>query len=316
MVKVRPGGRRGTRPSHGPEGRWLIALPAWGDRCVNLLLRYTLPALIVAVKEMARPTDLLIWTDQVGRVKEALLTPELNIGAQCTILPVPGTDLGFESMSSCHRRALTEAGPQDRVVLLTADMVVSREILSTAARLCAHGTKAVCCAAPRTLETANPPIGATGRELLNWAWENRHPMTRECTWPSGRSYDVSRMYFEEGEEVAARVMLPHPLVVVPQGRTMEFRPTIDVNLAANFSSSVTHLITTPEEGAVVELSPADKEFLMTDSMATRMQTRGPSAPSLIACHNPRHRMFYSKKIILRGDGGDCGDATMVGRILG
>lgn len=309
-MRVRPGGRRGSRPSDGVGGRWTVAVPAWGERCVAVFLRYSLPALARALRELGSPAGVVVWTDQPDRV--------LSVAGglpNVEMRDVPGPDGAFESMSACHRQVLQEAGPRDRVVLLTADMVVSREVLATSARLCAAGVQLVCCAAPRALQDAGCPTDATGRELLAWAWENRHPMTRECTWPEGRSYDVWRMYFERGEEVAARVFLPHPLVVVPHGRKMEFRPTIDVNLAGNFSRAVTHLITSPEEGAVVELSPEEKEFVVTDSMACRMTTRGPSAPPFVSQFNARHRMFFGKKIVIRGTG-DVDDEAVVKRMLG
>jgi hypothetical protein len=305
---------RGRSPQPNVPALWRVALPAWGERYVNVLLRYTLPALAVAVRTMARPTNLYIWTDQEERVKDALLLPENNMQGEVTIRPVPGPDNSFMSMSACHRQALAEAGWSDRVVLLTADMVLSREILATAAVHCGLGKKIICCVAMRTLETANPPIGATGRALLEWGWTNRHRMTRECTWPDGGSYDVWRTYYEQGDEVAARVFLPHPLVVIPEGKRLVFGPTIDVNLTSNFQASDTFLITSPEEGAAVELSPADKEFVITESMATRMNG-GPSSPSLIKCTNPRHRMFFSKKVIIKGKGGDVGDSEVVARVL-
>src|SRR5690606_36922564 len=118
---------------------------------------------------------------------------------------------------NCHREILDMAGPSERVLLLTSDMVVSREVLATCEKYLAGDTRLVCCVAPRALEAASPPVGVLGPELLNWAWDNRHAMTRDCTWPNGESYDLWRMYFEKGEEVAARVFLPHPLACIPYG---------------------------------------------------------------------------------------------------
>lgn len=230
---------------------------------------------------------------------------------------VPGPDGSFGSLSACHREALAAAGPRDRVLLLTADMVLSREVLATCEHWLSAGRKLVCCVPPRTLQDAGCPVGASGPELMEWAWANRHPMTRECTWPDGRSYDVWRMYFERDGEVAARVFLPHPLACVPYGRRVNFSPTIDVNLTANFTQSETYLITRPQEGAVVELSPPDKEFLLTTPMRSRLDnTAEPSCPQFVRAGNPRHRMFWGKRVVIRGAGGDCGDGEVVGRVLG
>lgn len=310
MRKMEPGGRRGTKPSHGIRGQWLIAFPAWGDRCVDVLIRASLPAAMMSLDAAGIVYEFLIYTDQAERIQNVL--PD-NVARR--IMAVPGPDKAFESMSNCHRHAMEAASIHDRVLLLTADMVISREVVTTAEAFINQGKHLICCVAPRTIDQPFVPVGASGRELLTWAWEHKHRMTRECTWPNGTSYDVWRMYFENGDEVAARAFLPHPLVVLPKGRRLNFRPTIDVNLANNFSMSVTHMITQPEEGAAIELSPPDKEFLVTETMRTRYQTKGPSIPAFIRQINERHRMFWSKKVIIKGSGGDCGDGEVVQRML-
>lgn len=273
-----------------------------------------MPALAAALEGIRRPATLRVYTDQPSVVRDAWL--QLNTGRRIDMFDVPGPDGSFESMSRCHRDTL-DWGKNDRVLLLTADMVVSREVLHTCEHQLNAGRQLVCCVALRALQDApGIPVGVTGSDLLSWAWDNRHRMTRECTWPAGRSYDVWRMYFQEGEEVAARVFMPHPLAVAPRGRRLAFRPTIDVNLVSNFSGAVTHMITDPGEGAVIELSPADKEFLETESMSTRMETRGPSCPAFVRCTNKRHRFFFEKRVLIRGSGGDCGDEDVVRRMIG
>jgi len=310
----RPGGRRGCVPTP-PVGRWIVALPAWGDRCVDVAMRHVIPSLCAALRELGRPAVVVAWTDQVDRLSQLFRWEE---GAISVVFSgVPGADRAFGSLSDCHRQALESAQPGDRVLLLTADMVLSREVLATCERYIAAGMQLVCCVAPRALEDARPPIAASGRELMRWAWDNRHPMTRDCTWPEGKSYDVWRMYFERDGEVAARVFLPHPLVAVPSGRRLPFSPTIDVNLAANFSPAVTVLLTSPDEGAAVELSPVDKEYVKSEqTMRARLESGTESCPQIARCGNARHRMFFGKRVVLCGSGGACDDDEMVKRILG
>lgn len=311
-----PGGNRGSIPSN-PHGDWIVALPAWGKRCVRVLCEATLPALVSAIRPLPleRLVTIRVYTDKPGTIRETWERLCASGHASLDFHAVPGPDLGFESLSNCHRDALERAGHRDRVVLLTADMVLSAEVLMTCHHRLSSGSQLVCCAPPRSLEEDVPPVGATGRELLGWAWDHRHPMTRECTWPEGTSYDVWRMYFEHEGEVAARVFLPHPLAVMPHGRRLRFQPTIDVNLTSNFSQAVTYMITSPEEGAVIELSPRDKEFVVTESMRTRMATRGPSCPPFVPCTNRRHRYFFGRRVTIRGNGGDCGDQEVIGRML-
>lgn len=307
---IRPGGRRGSAPSAGP-GSWVVALPAWGARCARVCAEETLPALRAALGELGRPARVDLYTDS-----EELVALARSCPADVRALPVPPGDGTFGSMSAAHLEVMRGAGPGQRVLLLTADMVLSREILVTCEARCALGTKAVAVVAMRALEASGAPLGASGRALLEWAWDHRHPMTRECTWPEGRSYDVWRMYFERDGEVAARVFLPHPLVVVPARVHVSFSPTIDVNLLGCFSPAVTYMVTRPEEGTAVELSPPEKEFLMTTTMRERMTSGGPSCPPFVWATNARHRMFFDKRVVVRGSGGDCGDAEVVARVLG
>lgn len=309
----RPAGRRGGAPS--TAGDWVAACPAWGERYVRVFLESTLPALAEALRALARPCEILVWTDRADLVEPRLAALGLG-GVSWRVEPPPPPDGAFASMSECHRQAMACALPGDRVLLLTADMVLSREVLATCEHLHLGGKKIVCCVAPRALE-GPAPVGAAGRALMGWAWANRHPMTRDCTWPDGRSYDLWRMYFERDGEVAARVFLPHPLVVVPDRRAMPFGPTIDVNLAVNFSPSTTAFLTSPDEGAAVELSPPDKEYLKTEAtVRERLLSGAESCPQLVRCANYRHRMFFGKKVILVGAGGDCGDGEVVARVMG
>lgn len=311
-MRREPAGRRGSVPSAGPGG-WLVALPAWGDRYTRVCADSVLPALARALGALGKPARVLLYTDSAELVARA---GEL-LGGLAEVLPrpVPVRDRSFASMSAAHQDVMDRAGHGERVLLLTADMVVSREVLATCESRISGGMRFVGCAAMRAVEAAGVPIGASGRELLSWAWANRHPMTRECTWPLGSSYDLWRMYFERGDEVSARVFLPHPLAVVPAGRSVHFYPTIDVNLHLCFPSSEICLITAPEEGAAVELSPPDKEFLVTRTMRERFDLGGPSLPTLDRITNSRHRMFFSKKVVIRGSGGDCGDDEVVRRML-
>lgn len=312
-MRREPAGRRGSSPAVGP-GSWLVALPAWGDRCARVCADPVLPALARALEALGRPARVLLYTDSAELPARA--SELLGDLAEVLPRPVPVRDRSFASMSAAHQDAMDRAGHGERVLLLTADMVLSREVLTACEARISGGMRFVGCAAMRALEGAGAPIGAPGRELLAWAWANRHPMTRECTWPDGRSYDLWRMYFERDGEVAARVFLPHPLAVVPAGRSIHFYPTVDVNLHLCFAQSEVGLITSPDEGAAVELSPPDKEFLTTETMRARFERGGPSLPTLGPITNNRHRMFWGKKVVLCGAGGDCGDAELVERMLG
>jgi hypothetical protein len=102
------------------------------------------------------------------------------------------------------------------------------------------------------------PDTTNAAKLLEWAWDNRHQLTADASYPNGKAVDLSRVYFDVDGYVIARLALPHPLAVLVDGRTLPFSPTIDANLIQNFHPSEIHLETQPDALALVELSPVDK----------------------------------------------------------
>jgi hypothetical protein len=125
------------------------------------------------------------------------------------------------------------------------------------------------------------------------------------------------MYFLEGENAACRLCLPHPLALVRGHHPLSFSPTIDVNLCTNFGERYIHLVTDPQEGAVIELSPPDKEFLLTEPMRSRYENPSVAGiPTFTRITNPRHRFFFRQRITIRGDGSASGDGLVTPRFLG
>ncbi len=304
--------RRGVTPTPAAlMCPWLIALPVWGEHYIDIFERATLPALREALVRLDKPVVVIVHTDQADRVSRML------DGIVFEVHPVPGPDNAFESLSNAHRFVLQQAQIGERVCLLTADLVISRDMLVNCESHFQKGKKLVCCMGMRVCDDEMPPDTKSGHALLSWGWDHRHPMTMECTWPDGKSYDVWRMYFEKGSEVACRLALPHPIALVKKNNAeIRFNPTIDVNVAFNFSPSDTHLITEPSEGAMIELSPRDKEFIYTEPMLKRLQRSLPSCPAFVKIVNPRHRMFFRKQIIIKGKGGDCGDKQVMDVLVG
>jgi len=296
--------------------KWLIVVPVWGDHYLDIFERAALPALQKAIVRLDQPVTLIIHTDQSARVQQMAVDLKLE-GCAINFYDVPGPDRSFGSLSAAHRHVLQEAAVGDRICLLTADLVISQDMLASCEALFGRGKKLVCCMGMRVCDDELPPDTDSGHALLSWGWDHRHPMTKECTWPDGRSYDVWRMYFEKGDQVSCRLALPHPIALVKRNKSIiRFNPTIDVNVAFNFSPNDTHLITEPHEGAMIELSPRDKEFVYTESMLTRLERNLPSCPAFVKIINSRHRMFFRKRIIIKGKGGDCGDKQVMDLLVG
>jgi hypothetical protein len=124
------------------------------------------------------------------------------------------------------------------------------------------------------------------------------------------------MYFHQGENVACRLCLPHPLAFVKDNRKLRFAPTIDVNFVANFSPRETHLAISPDDVAMIELSPRDKEFVETEPMIKRLENNLPSCPAFVRMTNPRHRQFFQRRITITGNAAECGDEAVVKHLLG
>lgn len=288
---------------------WQVVLPVWGQRYCDIFERASLPALRAAIERLALPTELVIYTHDTERLAAACL------GLSFVIRPVPGPDDSFYSMSGAHRDALQRAAMGQRVALLTADLVVSPNSFKACEAHFRHRKMLVACAGMRVNDTEIPPAFSSGRELVAWGWDRRHAMTRESTWPDGHSYDIWRMYFEKDGEAASRLCLPHPIALVRDRREVRFAPTVDVNVVANFDTREMHMVTDPDEVAMIELSPPEKEFLLTEPMIERYNKNLASMPPFIKLTHPRQRWFFGHRILIKGTGGDCGDQEVKLRLL-
>lgn len=248
--------------------RWLISVPAWGERYVGIFCTVALPALEKAVTALVSWHDkvdpvIVVHTDQPERVSAAS-----RMVGPIEVRPLPAGTQGFGCLSQSHREVLAMACRGDVVVLLTADLVISQEGLCYCSELFARRPRSrlVACAGVRALDAGRPPDTVSAEALMRWAWAHRHPITEAGLWPRGTSADLSRLYFElgapgrEADGVVVRLALPHPLAVLMDGRPLPFGPTIDANLIQCFDPAEIHLVQQSDELALVELSPPDKEF--------------------------------------------------------
>lgn len=244
---------------------WLIGLPAWGDRYLDALLRYTIPS-ILACDRPQTPLRIIVHTDQPEPVSQALR------GIDHVIRPVLYVDgkISYSSMSAAHQEVMGMAAPGDFVTLMCADVIFSKECFVAAERRFAEGYKAVACTGTRTVGPLfgnPPPLGMSAAELLHWAVVHFHPIMTQCTWPHGRTQVPSQLYFETDDGVVARVFTPCLFAVV-NDRNLHFTGTIDRDLLECFERSEIHVVTTRDELAVVEVSPMHKSFGFTKDPMT------------------------------------------------
>jgi hypothetical protein len=123
--------------------------------------------------------------------------------------------------------------------------------------------------------------------------------------------DLCRVYFEDGPTAVCRLWLAHPLALAIDGRLLPFGPTIDCNLVCSFRPAEIHLVTSPDELAVVELSPRMKITGSRD--ADEPPARLDLGPMSLRYGRQRrldtdvYRSMLSQRIIVAGPDRDCGD---------
>lgn len=288
--------------------RWLISVPVWGARCVDVFCAAALPALEQAVLQLIEclgekgDVRIVVHTDSPARVRGAATQAPMEF------LPVPVGLRDFDSLSQAHREVLSRACSGDVVVLLTADLVISRQGLAHCARALENKQKKlVLCATIRARQEGRLPDCVSAPELARWAWEHRHWIAEECRFPAGRSADLSRLFFERGGAVRTRQALPHPLAVRIDGRLLQFTPTIDANLGHRFGESEIYYARDAAELALVELSPADKGAALVDES---IEVRLPN----IRLSDPFQRWCFSQPVDWVG-AGNCGDDDQARLVL-
>lgn len=289
--------------------RWLISVPVWGERYVNVFCATTLPAINAAISRLimqeaheGRPVDvkLVVHTDCPEKIGAATDPGWYDPH------PVPAGLRDFDCMSQAHREVLGMACKGDIVALMTSDAVPVVGALAYAAKILDDPhKKLVMCAAMRALEEGH--IRTTeGVPFMRWAWKNRHPITEQTIWPRGHARDLSRMHFTDGEIAVTRMCLPHPLAVRMDGRRVAFTPTVDVNFMQCFDRTEIHLATRCEECGLVELSPRSK----TDSLSPKTIQRRLEDGEL-RIPDPLQRWCLSHRVMITGPERDCGDDAVV-----
>src|SRR6185369_3567911 len=216
---------------------WIVTIPVWGEYHNNILERYTLPSLHAAVKYAG--CDIAV---NIIRDPPQLGTPH-------------------ETLSACHRQAVNDAKPGQRVMLLNADMVLSREVFEACEWRFRHDWKLiVACATRCLLAYSKPPIGADSQQLLDWTLRNKHPSVHDCFWGTGRTVVPWALYFASEHGVVVRGFHLHPVAFV-KTEGLGFRgASIDVDLVDQFAESEIHTVTYPTEMSLAELSPASYVF--------------------------------------------------------
>lgn len=268
----------------------------------------TLPALIRATNALvsARRAEvrLIIHTDCPERV-EGVAGPSAELRA-----PPAGMQY-FDCMSQAHREVLSMGLRGDVVVPLTAGAVISEQGLVYCADVLDNDRlKVILCAVPRVLSVGPIPDTGDAGHFMRWAMDNQHPMTKECTWPHGRSVDLSRTFFRSGGSIVTRLALPHPLAIRMDGRRPNFTPTIDANLIQCYDPIEMHMAVDCDRLALIKLTPADKAFQRSErTMRERLENYE------LRIDDSVQRWCLGHKVVLAGKPRDCGDDEFIEHML-
>jgi hypothetical protein len=274
---------------------WLISIPVWGDDYFKTFRRVCVPSLLAAVKNLGPKHDVrfLIHTDQTTeRVAEALP------GQQLLVRPIPAKPT-YVALQEGHADAIAFASPDERVVLLNADLVVSGNLLTRCAEHFEAGSQAVVLLGIRTTAGPDVPVNATPRDLLVWAWEHRHQIIRDLEWPRGGSMVPTNLFFMDDEtgSIVARGFHLHPVAIVKHDE-IRFKSTIDGDLLDCFPYDRIHVVTSPDDCAMLEVSSPDRRFPVRGTVLTPCNVAG----AMHSRATTTHRWLFSHRIVVCGSG--------------
>ncbi len=280
--------------------RWLISLPAWGNRYIDLLCNLTIPSL-AACDRPETPMLVVVHTNEPDRVRPALEASGLDY----EIRELPRDKDGvytYVCMSHAHSEVIAMSKPGDYLTLMCADVMFSRESFIAAEARFQQGYKAVTCIGTRTvgpLFNNPPPLGYPARDLLDWSMRHRHPIIVQSFWGYGKTTIPSQIYFEDDSGVVARVFTPCLFGVVSDGN-LTFKGTIDFDLLKCFDRSEIYVVTGRDELAVVEVSPFAKNFgYQPDHMTAYSVARWTKHVAL----DDLHYWFFNHRMEITGPGG-------------
>jgi hypothetical protein len=216
--------------ARGMARRFFIVLPAWGDRHVEIASKYIIPALAIARLRAPVEVHVNVYTDQPDVMKAAL--DSAGFDGACRRV---NTEIKpHEMLNLAHKQAITEAPVGASIVLLDGDTVPSCELFDYTLSVF-PAKRVIATSALRTVITdQGPPIGFTARELLGWAWRNRHPIAEACVWSRSHTNFPNVLFFDDDKgNVVMHTFHLHPFVML-KDRNPHFKGTIDDDLLNNY----------------------------------------------------------------------------------
>jgi hypothetical protein len=290
---------------------WVVAIPVWGDEFTDKFLKWSLPAIKQALGKLedGDSARFIVHTNKEDKLRSAFEPYPVQFH------PIPGSGNAHEKLGDINRQSLQLSNVGEVVAFINSDMVPSIEVFSASSARFKEGKKMVLVMGTRVLEDSGfcvPPIGETSRGLLKWAWEHRHPWISGCIWGAGTSRSPTVIYFRVSDGVVLHAFHLHPFAVVKEKDALTFQGvTIDRDLQDQFPLDQVHVVTSADEMAFAELSPASKSMgdipHTIDKLYVAQFARNVATPA--------HKWTFAQRIEIIGPATDLADVQTASEIL-
>ncbi len=279
-----------------PEPCWLVSVPAWGSRCVNLARDMSLPSIVLAARHATRQPIFIIHTDRPDELRACFGGFPHEFRVVSSVEPM-------ERLGDMHRDALSDARPGDYFAPLNADLSLSREVFVASERRFSQGSRLLMYSAPRTAG-GRPGFGYDAAAMIEFFLDHPHPMVQQATWGAGGTFHPSVLYQRNADNACCNAFHMHPVALVVSETPISFVSTVDNDMVAAFARDQIHVVTEPHEMAIAEISPPEKRL-----GGTHREGGPPGAiifrsPNWIADWGcgllPMHRWFFRHRVMFRG----------------
>jgi hypothetical protein len=253
----------------------IISVPVWGDWHRWIFQTVSWPS----YREQMRGDRLLIHGAPFA-------------GIEAEYRPLPEGPNEYARAAAAHRDAIRIAAGEP-IVFVPPDNILSANALD-AVRARLDDARLVAACSIRVSEKAPRPVPTAPRDLIKWAFQHPHEITRRSIWGSRVSTTCPSInLFRTDWGAVARCFHLHPLAM--RAPATEFRGTIDGDLVGCFPPERVHVVTDSDELAVVEISPASK----TVGEQNRKLTLADLDAFRARKTNAMHQFFFEHRICLK-----------------
>jgi hypothetical protein len=251
------------------EKTWWISIPVWGQDYHDIFRYRSYPSiyhsLLQLSDEVRRTIHIVIHTDEPNWFVRLFREFKITCKSVSAAAQAEGVQQRFQAYADAHNEVVGMAAPGDWFSCLNADFVYSGNFFTGIYQYLASGALAVTVMGMRTMVDGTAPlVGMSPRGLLRWGWYNRHTIAEENVWGTGHSDLPSHIFWGHYySDLDSRVISVvghgfhlHPVGVVKE-RDFQFE-SIDADCLAHHDRSKIHVVTSPDDLALVEMSPRSK----------------------------------------------------------